>query len=408
MSSIEGKRKERPEPPLRPGGPEMPSWIPRLILLVVVAVFASIAGYIVFIRLRGLLTWLVIALFLSFALEPAVNWLGARGWRRGPATAAVLFGLVVFGLISMAAMVPLVIEQVRALIDEVPIWLDKISVYTQDWFGVDVSTDRLVAQLRDADSSLGRYAGNIAGNVLGVGAAVVGAVFQLFTIGLFTFYLVAEGPKTRRVVCSLLPPARQRDVLWAWDVAIDKTGGYLYSRALLAVISATLTFILLTVIGLPFALPLALWMGIVSQFIPVVGTYIAMAVPLLVALLESPILALIVGVYFAVYQQIENYLLSPRVTARTMQIHPAVAFGAVLAGGSLMGPVGAFLALPAAAILQAGLSTYVRRHEVLDSELTRQVTPARSTRSWFAVGRTRKKQRDDGSRHQTDTRHPPE
>jgi predicted PurR-regulated permease PerM len=193
---------------------------------------------------------------------------------------------------------------------------------------------------------------------------------------LFTYYLVSDGPRFRRAVCSVLTPRRQREVLQAWDIAIEKTGGYLYSRLLLAVVNAGATFVVLTVLGVPFAAPLALWQGFVSQFIPIVGTYIAAAIPVLVALLEDPAAALIFLIFVAVYQQIENYVLSPRITARTMQLHPAVAFGAALAGGSVGGLIGAFMALPAAAVIQALFSGYLTRHEVVESELTREDDPA--------------------------------
>jgi predicted PurR-regulated permease PerM len=211
---------------------------------------------------------------------------------------------------------------------------------------------------------------NVAGNVLGFGTAILGAIFELATIALFTFYFVADGPRMRRTICSTLPPRRQREVLFAWEVGIDKTGGYLYSRLLLGAISATCFFILLKIIGVPFAVPLALWMGVVSQFVPVVGTYIAAALPLLVAVLVSPVDALIVLIYVLVYQQVENYLLAPKISAHTMQLHPAVAFGAAICGASVGGAVGAFLALPAAAIIQGVGGTYIRRHEVVDTELT--------------------------------------
>jgi predicted PurR-regulated permease PerM len=351
----------------------MPKWVPRVILISILSVAAALGTWQVIKKLSDLLIWLMISLFLSFALEPAVNWLQQRGWKRGLATAVLLFGLFVLGTVLVASMIPLVIQQVRDLIDNVPLYLADISEYSKRWFDYEISTDEIIEQLQGVDVSLADYARNLAGNLLGVGAAILGAVFQLFTIGLFTFYLVADGPRLRRTVCSILPPARQREVLWAWDVAIEKTGGYLYSRLLLAVVAGVTSFIAMTVLGVPFALPLALWMGLLSQFIPVVGTYIAAAVPLLVALLNEPVSALILGIYFAVYQQVENYLLSPRITARTMQLHPAVAFGAAIAGGSLMGAIGAFLALPAAAIVQAGLSTYLTRHEVLDDELTRNI-----------------------------------
>jgi len=349
----------------------MPRWVPRLLLLIVLTYFGALLALSAFRALRDLILWLIAALFLSFALEPAVNWLVARGWRRGVATAVVLLGLGLVGLVAVAAMVPLVIDQVQELITKVPQWLDRASVYTERWFGETLTSKKIT----DAITNAGRNVGEVASNVASVGAFILGLVFQVLTIGLFTFYLVADAPRFRRAVCSFLPPQRQREVLAAWEVAVEKTGGYLYSRLLLAGISSTITFVALQALGVPFALPLALLFGFVSQFIPVIGTYFAAAVPLLVALLEDPWSALIFLIYVVVYQQIENYLLAPKITARTMQLHPAIAFFAALAGGAFGGLIGAFLALPAAAIIQATISTYLTRHEVVESELTREEEP---------------------------------
>ena len=268
-------------------------------------------------------------------------------------------------------MVPLVIDQVQQLVTRVPGWLGEASVYTKRWFNIELTGSEILDRLRNADVAVSRIASSLAS----VGAFMLGLLFQVLTIGLFTFYLVADGPRVRRAVCSVLPPQRQREILDAWEIAIDKTGGFLYSRLLLAAISAFFAFIALMLLGVPFALPLALWMGLVSQFIPVVGTYIGAAVPLLVALLSDPWSALIFLIYVVVYQQIENYLLSPRITARTMQLHPAVAFFAALAGAAISGILGAFMALPAAAVIQATVSSYLTRHEVVETELTMQHHP---------------------------------
>lgn len=349
-------------------GERMPAWIPRLLLLIVLTVFAAYAAFSLFRRLRDLVVWLIAALFLSFALEPAVNWLVGRGWRRGLATALVLFGLALVGMVMVAAMVPLVIDQVQELIDRLPEWLDQLSAYTEKWFDIELTGQSILERIAEAQTDIR----GIASNVASIGAFLLGLLFQMLTIGLFTFYFVADGPRFRRAVCSILPPRIQREVLNAVDVAIDKTGGYLYSRLLLAAISAGVTFVALQVLGVPFAVPLALWQGLVSQFIPVVGTYIAAAVPLGVALLEDPWSGVFFLVFVLVYQQVENYVLSPRITARTMQLHPAVAFGAALAGGSISGLLGAFMALPAAAVIQATVSTYLTRHEVVETELTRE------------------------------------
>jgi predicted PurR-regulated permease PerM len=335
---------------------------------VVLTVFAAYAAFNLVRRLQSLLLWLVAALFLSFALEPAVNWLVQRGWRRGVAAAVVLLGLGLVGLVMIALMVPLVIDQVQELIRRVPDWLEQVSVYTERWFDFALTSEEILDRIAGAEADLSQVATNVAS----IGALLLGLVFQVLTIGLFTFYLVADGPKFRRGVCSLLPPRRQHEVLAAWDIAIDKTGGYLYSRLLLAIINAAFSFIVLQALGVPFALPLAIWQGFVSQFIPVVGTYIAAAIPLVVALLVDPWAALFFLIFVLVYQQIENYLLAPRITARTMQLHPAVAFGAALAGGAISGLIGAFMALPAAAVIQATVSTYLKRHEVVETELTRE------------------------------------
>ena len=198
---------------------------------------------------------------------------------------------------------------------------------------------------------------------------------MLLTVGLFTFYFTADGPRFRRTVLSVLPPARQQHVLWVWEVAIEKTGAYLYSRLLLALVSGIATFIVLSILEVPFAVPLSVWMGLVSQFIPTVGTYIAMALPLLVTVVESPWKALVLLVFFTLYQQLENYVLSPRITAKTMELHAAVAFGCAIAGASIAGLIGAFIALPVAAIVQAIVSSALDRHEVIEADLTREIDP---------------------------------
>jgi predicted PurR-regulated permease PerM len=178
------------------------------------------------------------------------------------------------------------------------------------------------------------------------------------------------GP-VRRVICARLPEERQRLVLKTWDLAIDKTGGYLYSRALLALVSAFFHWIAFQAIGTPAPIAMALWVGIVSQFLPVVGTYLAGVLPLLLTFLESPINAAFVLAFILIYQQLENYLISPRITARTMHVHAAVAFASAIVGGAILGPIGAVLALPAAAMMQSLLSSWGQRHEVVDDELVK-------------------------------------
>lgn len=368
-------------------------WIITLLAVVFAAWLVASAATTFLRQLSTLFTWIVVALFASFALEPAVDWLARRGWRRGLATGVILLGVGVFSVVMVALMIPLVVDQLRALIEAAPEILATISRTTERWFGVEVSQRTIEDQLRNADSNLAGFATNIAGNVFGFASSLIGAVFMLLTIGLFTFYLTADGPRFRRTVLSVLPPHRQHRVLWTWEVAIEKTGAYLYSRLLLALVSGLTTFVALTALGIPFAVPLAVWMGLVSQFIPTVGTYIAMALPLLVAVVQSPFRALILLAFFTAYQQIENYFLSPRVTAKTMELHPAVAFGCAIGGASIAGIIGAFLALPMAAVVQALVSSALDRHDVIETDLTREIDPDEAKQE---LGRQRRAARDRG------------
>ena len=228
---------------------------------------------------------------------------------------------------------------------------------------------------------------DLGSRALGLGISAVGMLFKLFTIGLFTFYMVADGPRFRRSVLSFLPAARQERVADGWEVAIQKTGGYIYSRGVLALASAVATTVVLEILDVDYALALGLWTGLVSQFIPTIGTYLAGALPVLVALLDDPGHALVILVFLLVYQQIENYVFAPKITARTMDLHPAVAFGTVMVGAALFGGVGALIALPAAAVIQAVASTYLNRHEVIDTHMTRDhgVKGARGARSGAAA-----------------------
>jgi predicted PurR-regulated permease PerM len=358
----------------------MPAWVPRAIILFWAgyAVLRIAEGLLS--AVRGLLITLLISLFLSFAMEPAVNRLARRGWRRGAATGLVFAILLAFMSAFSFAIGTLVVDQVSGFIDQAPDYVQNVETWINDTFNAHVDFKKLQDQLQNPQGGAQKFATDIAGTALKIGTTALAVIFQIFTIALFTFYLVADGPHFRRSICSLLPPARQRVVLDTWDLAIEKTGGYLYSRMILAGFSAAFHAIALAIIGVPFALALAFWVGIMSQFIPVVGTYIAGALPVLIALIHDPVDGILVLAFVVIYQQVENYLFAPRITAHTMSIHPAVAFGSVIAGAGILGVAGALLALPAAAVLQAVISTIGERHEVVETELT--TDHRRTKRTW--------------------------
>lgn len=251
------------------------------------------------------------------------------------------------------------------MVDEFPKYLDSVINWVNQTFHTELSRVEVQDSLLHSDW-LQKYVQNSATGVLDVSTTVLGGLFRLLTIFLFSFYFAADGPRLRRGLCSVLPPSRQAEVLRAWEIAVAKTGGYLYSRGLMALISGIAHYILLAALGVPYAPALAVWVGLVSQFIPTIGTYLAGALPMLIAFTVDPWYALWVLGFVVVYQQFENYVLQPKLTARTVDIHPAVAFGSVIAGTALMGAVGALIAIPAVATLQAFLGAYVKRYDVTD------------------------------------------
>ncbi len=154
--------------------------------------------------------------------------------------------------------------------------------------------------------------------------------------------------------------------MYVWNLAVESMGGYIYSRLILAVLSGALAAAFLSAMGVRFALSLGIWVGVLSQFIPVVGTYLAAILPAVVALTFNDVTTMIwVLLFFVAYQQVENYLISPRITKRTMEIHPAISVAAILAGGALLGGLGVILALPMTGIIQAMISESRKRHDVI-------------------------------------------
>lgn len=316
-------------------------------------------------QVTGLLTNILIAFFLALAIEPAVSWMASRGMRRGLAAFVVFIGVVIVSAGFVTLLGSILADQIIKMIEGFPAYLDSVIHWINTHFKTDLKRVDIQEGVLRSDW-LRNYVQNSATGVLDVSAQVLGGLFQMLTIGLFSFYFAADGPRLRRALCSVLPPARQAEVLRAWEIAVNKTGGYIYSRGLMALISGAAHFVLLQMLDVPYAPVLAVWVGLVSQFIPTIGTYLAGALPMLIAFTVDPWYALWVLIFVVVYQQFENYVLQPKLTSKTVDIHPAVAFGSVIAGTALLGAVGALIAIPAIATLQAFLGAYVKRYDVTD------------------------------------------
>jgi len=341
----------------------------RRALIVAVVLLAVAAVLWLTFRLSSILFMIFVSLFVAVAIEPPVHFLEKRGWRRGTATGVVFLTALVIAIGFFLALAPLLVDQFNQLIERVPGYIEGFVDFLNTTFGTDIQIQE-DGNLNFESDAIANWLAGHAGGVVGGITSVVGAVAGFFifasTVAIFSFYMVAELPQLQRTVLSFMPAKQQRDALHVWDVAVEKMGGYIYSRLILALLSAALTTVFLTFLDVPFALSLGIWVGVLSQFIPVVGTYLAAILPALVALSSSGTATMLwVIVFFVGYQQVENLVFSPRITKRTMSIHPAVSIAAIIIGGILMGPIGIILALPMTGIIQALISESTRRHEVV-------------------------------------------
>ncbi len=336
----------------------MPTWVKRALLGFWIGALALwyVIGAVR--SLGNLLLVLLVSVFVAFAIEPAVNRFEQYGMRRGLAT-GLTFVLVLVMFTTFFALVGTALAtQVSELVEKAPGYIADIESWINSTFNTSVSFQQLQEEFLEG-GGLQDLAGRFADDLVNLGASIVSLLFDVFTGALFTFFLAAEGPKLRRAIVRAFSKKHSDVIINIWEVAMSKTAGYIYSRLLLAALSALVHWLFFWLLGVPSPVALALWVGVISQFIPAIGTYIAGVLPVVVAIVHEPITGLWVLLVILVYQQIENYVLSPRITAQTMEIHVAIAFGSVIAGNALLGIIGALLALPAAATIQGLLSSWV-------------------------------------------------
>jgi predicted PurR-regulated permease PerM len=321
-------------------------------------------GYFVLHDGGSIIFQVVMAWLASIAMEPAVSRL-ARHMKRGLATGLVMLAVVLFAVAFSAAFGNLLITQAVTLIQGIPQLLAGVATWLNETLGTQFDPATLLEQLHLSPQTLAAWGADVAG-VLGVLATVLGGIFSLFTLGLLIFYFSADAPRLKRWVARLLPPQRQEVFLVVWGLAVQKTGGYVAARVVLAAICGGFTAAFLLIIGMPYWLALGVWTGVVAQFVPTVGTYIAIALPVLVGLTSAdPFDGVLALIFALVYQQIENLTIEPKISADAVDMHPAVAFASVLLGAALFGVAGALVAVPIAALLLSLLDIYSRQYELL-------------------------------------------
>jgi predicted PurR-regulated permease PerM len=257
------------------------------------------------------------------------------------------------------------VSQVSELSTQLPGAVTAAINWVNSTFGTTFDLEQVRQALNLTPDKLGELAGRYGGGIVGIFGSLLTFLFDSLTILVFAYYLSADSPRLRQTIGSWLPQRYQRVFITVWTISVEKTGGYVVSKLVLAALSAVFHSAFFWVIDVPFWLPLGVFAGIVGQFIPTIGTYIGVALPALFAVLDKPINAVWIAVFATIYQQLENYVFTPRISRRTMDVHPAVALGSVIAGAALFGAIGALIGIPIAAVALAIIDTFSKRHDLV-------------------------------------------
>lgn len=341
-----------------------PRFLRRTIVIILVAVLLFQVFEWTALRLAGFLFNILLAWLLAISFDPLVTGLARRGMPRALATTIVALGVIASVGLFLFLFGGALANQAAALVLSVPFLVLDIVEWLNGTFDAGINPADITANLSLTTQQVADIAGSLAGGIIGVVASVFGVLFSFVTILVFSFYFSAASPSIKRFIASWLPQDRQLVFMDVWDISVRKAGGFVISRLALAVISSAAHAFFFWIIDVPYWLPMGIFAGFVSQFIPTVGTYIGIIVPALFAAFNDPWDVLWIVIFATIYQQIENYIFTPRVSTATMDINSGVALAAVFVGAALFGPIGAIIGIPLVAIIIAVIETYGRRYEL--------------------------------------------
>ncbi len=311
--------------------------------------------------ISSILILLVMSMFLAIGLNPVVEFFMRRGMRRGIAVLLVL--IVVIGVLALfvVAIAPVISEQIAQITLNAPGWLDDLQSNSQ----VQRLDDRydVIAKARDYIQN-GDFGQKVFGGALGVGLKVLSALANSLIVIVLMIYFLASLPSIKHAGYSLAPASRRPRVSELGDKIIHSTGAYVAGAFLVALCAGLSTLVFSLVVGLgDYAFALSFVVGLFS-LIPVVGAFASGALMTLLALTVSPSVALVTLIYYIAYQQVESYLIYPRIMKKSVDIPGSVTVVAALVGGSLLGVVGALLAVPvAAALLLLHREVFLKRQD---------------------------------------------
>ncbi len=311
-----------------------------------------------------LLLWIVAALFIALGLDPVVGWLEGRKIPR-PAGILVSVSVLVTAVVGFfATLIPTIVEQVTEIVQQAPVWVrDFIDSdffrSVDDQFGVrDRIEDELDKFVNDPEAM-----GGIFGGVVGFGSTVANGLFGTLIVLVLSLYFLAALPAMKKWGYRLAPRSRRPRVQALSEEITRSVGNYVIGQACVALLNATFAFVVMSILGIPFAVLLAFVVALLA-FIPLVGGLIAAVVVLLVSLTEGWQTAAIYAICYFAYLQFEAYFISPRIMQKAVAVPGAVAVISVIAGGSLLGILGALIAIPtAAAILLLVKEIYIVRQD---------------------------------------------
>ena len=304
---------------------------------------------------------IVVSLFLAAGLHPAVLFLERRGLRRGLAVLAVILTALGALALFVVAIVPVIADQVRAITDNAPTWFDQLR---QNETVRDLDAEyQLVEKAKEYVAS-GDFIGGLFGGALGIGLAVLGAFFNAFIVLVLTMYFLASMETTKAALYRLAPASRRDRVSRLGDRVLAGIGGYVSGAFIVALVAGISSLVFLFVVGLgEYAVALATVVALLGV-IPMIGATLGAVVVTAIAFATDVRTGVICIVFYVVYQQVENYLIYPRVMAKSVDLPGAVIVIAALVGAAVLGVVGALLAIPTAAgILMLLREVYVRRQD---------------------------------------------
>jgi predicted PurR-regulated permease PerM len=312
-------------------------------------------------RASSILILIVVSLFIAFGLNPVVRWLLNRGIRRSYAVLIVALAFVAALALFVLAIAPVVADQIRALTDNAPNWFDQLqrNRQIQRW---DDQYD-IIEKAKDYVTS-GDLTQQLFGGVLGVGLAILAALGNAFVVIVLTLYFLASLDKVKHGLYRLAPASRRPRVESLGDRILEGIGGYVSGAFVVALCAGLSTLAFLFIVGLSeYAVALAVVVALLDV-IPMIGATLGAIVVSAIALATDVHTGIACIIFFVIYQQVENYLIYPRVMSKSVDIPGAMTVIAALIGASLLGVVGALLAIPtAAAILLLVREVFIRKQD---------------------------------------------